>query len=329
MGSKLGWILAAFLVLGLVFFIVWQVFFPGHSPPEATLRAGMLELKTIDVPVSEVVGFTPDGGGNAGDDYAAAAQLAVEKRQDIAGARLAIQEAKDSPAPVSATARETLEQIASHVARGARKKEMKYLFRHTPKTLRVHIRVAALEDLAEVTAAMQILSDYYFSHKKYDEAETVLHHMLVMGRHMMDERSHIHMFSLGLGAQRAAWSGLARLYGHHKKDPERLRVLGRYRTGIVDLEEFYREKHQIVWNVRPHPGDIFNIIENDKDPAWRLQGVLALGMIKFSARKRGDHRYIKKLMNKLVGDSNEMIATAAKAARDLKIEEYRMTGGRR
>jgi len=329
MSNKLGWSLAAFLVLGLAAFIIWQVFFPGRSGPQATLRAGMLELKTIEIPVSDVVGYTPGEGGNAGDDYAEAARLAVENRQTTIAARLALQEAKDSPADVSAAAQEVLEKIASHVARGARKKEMKYLFRHTPKALKVHIRVEALEDLASVVAAMEILSSYHISHKRYDQAEKAAQDLFVMGRHMIDERSHIHIVTLGLGAQRAAWNPLVRLYRQHKKDAERLRVLDRYRMAIVDLEDFYRDKHQIVWSVKPYPGDIFNIIENDKDPAWRLQAVLALGLIKFSAESRGDQKYIQRLMNRLVGDNDELIAAAAKAAKDLTRTEYRLTGGRR
>lgn len=331
MGNKLGWILAGVLVLALAGFIIWRVFFPGHSGPDATLRAGMLDLKTIEVPVSDVAGFTPSESGNAGDEYAEAARIAAESKLEITGAQVAIQEAKGRPAAVNATALGVLEKIASHVARGARRKEMKYLFVHTPKTLQVGIRVPALDALAEVTGAMETLSDCHVSHKKYDEAEKALLDLFVMGRHMIDERSHWDLVSRGIGAQRGACNRLFPLYETHKKSPERVAALLRYRGALSAFSEFYTvEKYKILWTTGhslathqsrgPNPGDVFNIIENDKDRAWRVQAVLMLGIIQYTAEP-ADAKYSRKLIGRLVGDSDEIIAAAAKAAKDLKQEE--------
>ena len=329
MGNKLGWILAAVLVGGLIVVIVLTVAFPGHSRPKATLKEGMLDLQKVEMPISEIVGSEPDGDGNAADNYANAATLAVEEKVAVTNALKTIRDAKGAAAEIDPGALETLRKIDRHVAAGARKKKMQYLFVYTPKTLEVHIRVEELARLAEVAGAMNVLGQYYICQKKFADADQVYKHLMVMGWHMINERSHIHMVNMGMGFQRMAWQGLwdsSNAQGH--KDKKHLETLQRYETKLITLVDFYIQKQKIVWNTRPHPGDIFNVIENDKDRAWRVQAVLALGLIKFSAGEGGDQDYIKELLEDLVDDEDPIVSAAAKAAKNLTAAEYRKIGVR-
>lgn len=341
MGSKLGWILGgvlvsilvAFLVLRLGFPRTWRALFVSPSSPNATLQEGLLELHTISVPVSRVAGLTPDASGNAADDYAEAAKIAVADDKILTAAKLALDEAEREPASITPQALDALKRIAQHVADGARKKQMKYVFQYTPKALKVSMQIQGLRGLEEVIASMQILARYYLSHKKYDQAESVLRDLLVMGRHMIDERSHVHIVELGLGAQRAAWDRLFPLYATDRPDADKAAALRAYEAASIEFEEFWYEKRKIVWtpghnratgrSPGPDPGDIFNIIENDKDKAWRVQAILVLGIIKYAAERPVDIEHSRKLLDRLVGDPDPLIAAAAKAAKDLTIEGFR------
>jgi len=329
MGNKLGWILAAVLVVGLIVAVILTMAFPSHSRPKATMKEGMLDLQTVNVPISEIAGAEPSGEGNAADNYDEAARLAVEQKVVVAGALTAIMDAKGGPAAIDPAALEALRKIDRLVAAGTRKKKMQYLFVYTPKNLEVHIRVEELMRLYEVAGAMNALGRYYICQQKYSDADQVYRHLMVMGWHMVKERSHIHMVRMGMGFQRTAWQGMMSLSNAQgDTDKARLKTLGRYETALIVLSDFYIEKQKIIWTPQPYPGDVFNIVVNDKDRAWRVQAILTLGLIKFSAAEEGDQDYIQELLEELVDDEDPIVAAAAKAAKNLKIEEYRLVGVR-
>ena len=58
----------------------------------------------------------------------------------------------------------------------------------------------------------------------------------------------------------------------------------------------------------------------------RVQGLLVLGIVKFSAPQRGDVRVAKKLMDRYAASDDPLEAAAAKAARELTREDFRRIG---
>jgi tetratricopeptide (TPR) repeat protein len=333
MGNKLGWILAIVLVTAVVGVIVYFLVFPSPSGPKDTRRAGMLDRQEIATDVASVVGFDPGDLGNAADDYAEAAAIALRERNGaVSDVNIALLDAKKGePAEADAQAVNILREIAEHVADGARKAECKYLFVHTPKALEVHVEVAGVNRLGEVTAAVRILAQYYASNKQYDEAAEVLKDLLVMGRHLIDERTHLHIVRAGMGATNVALPVLDEVYrAQGAMDAER-QAVAKYRAAFLEFERYFDVKYQIVWTARaggPEPGDIFNIVENDKDPAWRVQAILAMGIVKFATRQAKDKKYALKLLDELVGDQDEIIAMAAQAAKKQTLEDHRGLGSK-
>ena len=292
MRRKMGAILAAVLLVALIAVIVWRVLLPGHSPPRATRKAGMLDLKTIDVRLlADVVGYRPSAAGNAGDDYAAAAEIAAS-----------------DPAAWNA--------IASHVAAGAKKREFRYIFVHTPATLEVDVRLPALDRLMTVAGAMESLGKRHVSLGAYDRAEEVFRCLLVFGWHVQTERKHIHAVTTGLEIQRAAWFGLRGIYARPGgQDVQRLDALRAYESAAVELSSFYRRKRQIVWAADVWAGDLFDIIAHDQDRAWRVQAVLAMGRAR-SRFSDVDAKHAEQLLATLERCADPVLAAAARAARD-------------
>lgn len=317
MRRRLGPILAATLLAGLIAVTAWRLFRPAHSPPRETAKKGMLDLKTIDVRLlADVVGFRPGAEGNAGDDYATAADLAEKGKAAIDRAASAVDSAGDGPAEIGRADRAVLEEIAAHVAAGARKKELRYVFVHTPRTLEVAVRLAGLDRLMTAADAMRVLAKYHLSLGEVDRAEGVFRDLLVFGWHMQTERKHVHAVTTGLEIQRLAWFGLRGIHARPgAQDDQRLDALRAYETAAVELSSLYRDKRQIVWSADVRAGDLFHIIEHDQDPAWRVQAILALGRAR-SMLNDVDAKHAEKLLGTLARCADPVLAAAARAAKD-------------
>jgi len=322
MGSKLGWIAAGVLVVGLLVVIIMKVVIPSPSRPTlATRKGGFMDLKQISIPVGDIVGTTPSGGGNAADDYVQALAVAKQREQEIAQVA-----AGDN----SAAGMTALRRIASLVATGASKASLQYTFTHTSKTFRVAYRFQPAVELQAVPGAMFILARKLHKSKKYAEAEQVLFDMFVMGWHLVAERAHIYVVRTGLGIQMSALAGLQSVYrdwGPEYGD-KRARVAA-YTNEIITTQRAFDEKQRILWSTDPNPGDVFHILEKEQDRAWRVQALLSLGILKFRAQdRRGDVRMIDKLLGRFAGSSDPFEAAAARAAKNLTREEFHGLGAK-
>ena len=77
-----------------------------------------------------------------------------------------------------------------------------------------------------------------------------------------------------------------------------------------------------------HTGDIFYLAKNAADRVWRVEAIVALGRMKYfvgDADSVADQRGAMRLVREWSDDPNQDVVTrqAAKAARDLTIEQYR------
>jgi len=320
MGSKLGWIVAGVLVVGLVAVIVLKVVIPSPSrATSATRKGGFMDFKQVSIPVGDIVGAEPSGSGNAADDYVRALAIARQREQEIA---------KVDAGDGSAAGMAALRKIAGLVAAGASKTNLEYTFTHTPKTFDVGYRYQPAIDLQMVSGAMFILARTLHESKKYAEAEKVLFDLFVMGWHLVKERANVYVVRTGFGIQMAALGGLQSVYRewgpeHGDKRAKVAATIGEINT----IQHEYDEKQRICWSIDPEPGDVFHIIEKDQDRAWRVQALLSLGILKYRAEdRRGDMRKLGKLLDRFSSSSDPFEAAAAKAVKSLTREEFRGLG---
>ncbi|MBL7133005.1 MAG: hypothetical protein ISS78_02800 [Phycisphaerae bacterium] len=336
-GSKAGWIVAGFFALVVLVVLGYFTLFPpssGRTP--ATANPQILKLKQVGVSPEVVLGSVPAAPGNAAADYNKAVAVMQDNLALIGKYIGEGDDLDDDPddddkksrwnIPPKALA--VLREIASHVQAGAEKADMKYTFVYTSKKFNVSYFYKPTDDLEKLSSALDTLAATYTTQKKHAEAEAVLKAEFTMGWHMMKERVRVDMTRRGLGVQDMALSGLKGLYsqwgGEHTK---RIKHIEKYRDSLLSLQRDQREKRKIVWNPKPDPGDIFYIIENDEDRTWRVQGLLTLGLIRFTAMgSRGDKRRLERLVAKYSGGDDPYLAAAAKAARDFTSEEFNVIG---
>ena len=329
MGNKLGWALAGAAVVGVGTIVLLMVVFPPPSRPTgATLREGSLELHVVGVSAAKVAGAVPGEEGNAGDDYQGAIETYRDNAEQIAEEIEKLGEGAQVRPTLHSRALRAIEQIAAHVASGAARKEMRFTLVHTPAKFEYGYFYPPTEEMHNISQPLSLLSYHYRSAKRYADAEKVLRSKFVMGWHMMNERSRTHFVTRGIAIQENAIRSLKLLYREQSGDHSaKIADLAEYASALRKVREHYYQKHLIFARANSiEPGDVFNIAENDKDRAFRVQAILTLGRLRFVATKRGDLRKTEKLIERFLQSDDPLERAAAAAARDLTREEYRLSG---
>ena len=78
--------------------------------------------------------------------------------------------------------------------------------------------------------------------------------------------------------------------------------------------------------VRRHAGDVFYFAGQSAERVWRVEAILALGRMKYFVGedgRAGDQRAARRAIERYLTDPDPVVQTAANAANDLTIEQYR------
>jgi len=304
-------------------------FDPPSDPTSATTSRGALDFVEMSRPLSFLFS-EPTDPGNAGDDYAKALGVyrthrdiwrSVEERLGRSGIEAVIGEREIA----------LLRQLADHCHAGARKAKMEYSVPHgQPPT----VSTDQTDSLAmtKVMGYMHVYAQYLFLKAKNQgearAAETVAKDLLVMGWHLARERSYPTCTSLGFGFQEQASRLLADI---HAKYPEL--AAGDMGTRMREYAQSARMAYAdsmrlwLTWTMNPKPGDFFNVIENCKDPAWRVQAILGLGITRHrNDGHEGDRVHTEKILAKYAAEGTELEKRAVKAALELSRAEGLRSG---
>ena len=73
-----------------------------------------------------------------------------------------------------------------------------------------------------------------------------------------------------------------------------------------------------------HAGDVFVFAERARERVWRVEAVMQLGRLRFNAPTAGDQQEAARVLERLTNDADPAVREAAKRARALTVEEYRM-----
>jgi hypothetical protein len=220
----------------------------------------------------------------------------------------------------------------------APKSQMDFVARHAADSLRVVAADCPLaEEVAGLYSHMSLLASAYEAKGNADGARKVMQDTFMMGWHFMQERAQgVLTLMAGVGVQEESIRKLMK-YGNQPGYAEYLRAL-------EPLKVSYGNKKSILAVTKPHPGDTFNLIENDKDRAWRVQAILALGILKHlgsldgDARDpstkqivmtQGDSKHVRKLLARLKNSKDPMEALAARTADSLTPEQYAALGSKK
>ena len=219
---------------------------------------------------------------------------------------------------------------------GIDKKSMKYPLEKIEFTYR-------LPEAKYLTLVSQAMSDYAYYQwwVKGDKAkaEKILLARLTLGWHMTNNRVYPYFVWSGLHVQEAACYQLEQLYQKWDGHTPQAEKTDQYRESVETVIQFFEHKKKYLFDKfaspkrenLPEPGDIFNVVENDKDPCWRIQGIFSLGMLlndPATFRERGDEKYTHKLLEMKMKEGSDEEKAAAKAASELTPEEFGNLGSK-
>jgi hypothetical protein len=327
MSHAIGWIAAGLLVVIVTVAVVVLVFFPPHSDPsDATIREGIMDFHTVNIAPSTIAGIDPSSDANAAEDYQQALSFYESNKKDLDNA-LEEMGKKADYAPDSSVV-DKLTKIDSMVASGNQKKRFEYSLVYTPKKFDVTFFYPPSNKFQDLAGGLRMLALVYQRQKKYPQAESVLQHEFLLGWHMMNERARVEFTQRGMGIQRDALKGLKELYQLWQPADgigKQARVAA-FRDSLEGLDRWNNMKYQVIWNVKPYAGDVFNIVERDEDRAWKVEALLGLGVVRYTTDKRGDEKYAMRLLEKYAASSDPVLSAAAVAARDLTVDEFNQVG---
>jgi hypothetical protein len=331
MGNKLGWIIAGIGLTVVIVVILMLVVFPSpDKPTRDTRQAGTLDLQAPATPISKL-GVNPLGGGNAGDDYAKAVEHYQRNDEDFK--RIWQKLADSHKTTLNENELAMCNTLLLRMKPAMGKKEMRYTLVYTPSQLKISAFADGSDDLFRLWEVLECLRTHYERTNQTDKAIKLTQHELVLGWHMMNERARANMVQTGLTIQKHAAQILAENY-RQKKDNAKAQAAQNYRDEIAGIDGEYTRKFRFVWTLKrrsdgkqgPNPGDIFNIIENDQDRAWRVEGLLMVGWLKFSEKSnRGNMRAIKNFWQQYSASDDPLLRAAAeisKTATKAQIETW-------
>lgn len=320
MGNKLGWIIAGLLVALLVVYLLLTVVFPSPDDPTAdTKQPGILDLLAPRTPVAEAMGEEPIRDADAGDDYAAAVAFYRKHAADFEAMHALLE--NDENALLDISRMELCRTILKTLAPAAKKRTMTYTFVHTPTALKVSAFPDGAKDFEHLADVLECLIEHYRRTKQLGQAIEPARVLFWMGWHLMNERARFFLVASGMEYQNAAGETLLEAY-KNAGDAKKLEAMENYLSELRTAHQLTMAKQKIVWNYNAHAGDVFHIVENDKDRAWRVEGTLALGVLKFRQKgHRGNLRKIDQLLEAARTDPEELIRAAAEVARSCTAEE--------
>lgn len=338
-GNRLGWTISAVLValIGVMVYKLAQV--ERVARPSGKFPRMFEPLRLPVDPAAVVPVMT--GDCDAGEAYWQAIQHYLQNQrlyESFARTGAGGRNRKPSEAEMrdqtGATARQKLAELPKLVAvqqimQGANCQRMT-LFATRPQTVVHYGRAPELVALRRLGEIMDQVANYYRVVGKEDEAERYFQALFSVGAKLFNERVRRDELFIGLGMMQTGANGLATL-AKSRGDEARAKQLLDFATQTRD---YYAQQIDPLWQavyhidpfiLQAHGGDVFALARNPRaDRMWRVEAILKVGRYKYNAGRRGDQIGARREPQQWVNDPDPVVAAAARAARDLTVEDYRM-----
>jgi hypothetical protein len=316
------------LLLVVVGVVLKLVVFPSpDGATTATSKSGYMDVIKIDANMSDVLGETPSGSDNAAEHYEKAVEIFQANRNEITASAASLRRGEDQ---AYASELKNLQEIASHIAQGAKQANMKYLTKFGSGKLQVSKRQDDVERLGQTIDTMiKILGPYLIAKEKFTEASALYHSIFAAGGHMIKARSQYQMTMYGKDIQFDAMNGISKSIPRDtdKDEARKLRApLRNYIQALNDFRSDYSKKMEIFEKLPFPAGDVWNIAENDKDRVWRVQAILAMGILKFTRQSKANVTRNTALIEKFLNSKDPLEKAAAEAAKAYSKPDFNHAG---
>jgi hypothetical protein len=182
----------------------------------------------------------------------------------------------------------------------------------------------ALEKLATRTLAMNLRQKDPSDAMRYADA------VFALGAKLFNERVTVGELQMGLGLMRGGARAI-RTNATKMKDMARIGAVDEFLRALQIYDnETLTPTLSVLQSVDPnivgqHPGDLFYVARHADERLWRVAAINGLGRLRFFAGEGGmlgDQRGAVKALGELSKDKDPIVATAAKSAASMTLEQY-------
>lgn len=145
-----------------------------------------------------------------------------------------------------------------------------------------------------------------------------------MGQRLFEHTVRMHNRRNGLIMMKTAGAKLATIADKLPERPKLGAELGEWATALQKIEAAWNDKLKIILVPEtPSVADLAHIARDDKDPSFRVEAMLYLGVAKFNPKSPANKRMVLKTIKDGMSDPDPLIAKAATAADAMTKEEMR------
>lgn len=311
-GNLTGWILSALIAVaggsGL-----WAL----SRPPRVSAPSGVFPklLGIVELPTDPktVAPVKMEGDCDAGEKYRAAIDDFLANRRQY-----------DGWYEKANTAMAAKPRGVELLVEAAECRRMN-LFRRTPAEVVTYDPEPQAIEAIERLGQMAIQRGMLLRKTQPDDAWRYLAAAFALGHHLYNERLAWREFTAGVNLMVSASKYLAEL----EQDPGKARAI----TLFAESADKYKLDQLKLYGIinttdtatlARHGGDVFALARSSPDPMWRTTAILAVGRMKYNTPNRGDQLAAPRELLAWTNDSDPAVRTAATAASNLTLEQYRM-----
>lgn len=311
-GALVGWLISGVLVLivvAVVCVVLWMRFRSGGvgEPTAATTGAGALEMISMELDIGKLVEVP--GGGGAEKIYNEAIKTALNGQPVEAFAEVA-----KNPEPLKDARLKTLCDLLVRAGDAGMDSRAEWV---SPE-----LKMGVLTDLPtqrfliEVGHVLTNAALEVYGEESRPEAERkaaalkLLRAGLLYGNRLWHNGVYGAYKYAGISVLGDVLAQLQSIYKDGRDAEHGLAAMEldgvRRAAGMKWLE-----KDRICHSLKPVPGDLANLLEHDRDRAWRIQGGMWLGVAQWVSADGANRAAIKKLLEKYSLDGDRFIAEQA------------------
>ncbi len=318
LGNLKGWLIAAGIWAGLVGVYLLSTT-STWDRSRVNLDPAIAEVIRCDVPVETVTGPFTQLQADAADEY----HLAVQEysgTDGYSGYLALLSQGLTNPDELDIRA-------AGYLLEAAPKAKMDYTRRFAQPQDWTAPRVGFVKAFDGIGQICILKADLLVKADRPAEAEALLKATVAFGYHVEQERLRYAQTITGIAIQKRACRMLAQLYEKTERFPA-ARTATEYVTALQDLQNRLESKASTTTGVledgSPLPGELFWLVDNDKDRMWQIEAVLLLGLTQHTAPRSADQRASRERLASLARYCTDpMLHDAAAAALATTVEDVR------
>lgn len=317
LGSLKGWLLTV-AIWAAVIGIYLAVTASSWERTRVFLDVSLAEPIRCEIPVETVVGAFTDPE-DAADDYNHAVQE-YNGTDRYSGYLALIAQKPIDPDTIDIRATRYLLDAAT-------KAKMDYTHRFTQVSDWTAFRPGYVKAFDGIGQICILKADLLIKAGRTAEAEALLKAVVAFGYHLERERVRYEQTVTGVALQKRACRMLQQLYKQTDR-ADAAQTAGEYQTALETMQDRLEAKASStisrLEDASPPPGEIFWLLDNDKDRMWQIEATLMLGLTRWTAPRKADRNASLERLTALTHyAADPMLNQAAKTALALTPEDIR------